>query len=650
MSEHPSVAIIGMAGRFPGADSVDELWRVLDEGRETVRTYTDAELIRAGVDPGLLAHPDYVKRGAHLRDVEYFDASFFGYTGREAELTDPQQRIFMEICQEALERAGHAPGTFDGPVGVIAGTRRSGYDNLLDRPEYDNVTDSFVREGNAPDALATKVAYRLDCTGPALTVQTYCSTSLVAVHLACQQLLDGECDMALAGGVALRLPQHTGYLHRAGATLSPDGRCRSFDADGNGLIFGDGAAVVVLRRLEDALEDGDTILGVIRASVVNNDGAQRAGYTAPGVSGQARAVREALAAADVRPQDVSYVETHGAGTPLGDGVEFTALTQAFGTDRRGVCAIGSVKSNVGHLDSASGVTALIKTVLALGHRRIPASLHFDRPNPEIDFLDSPFYVAAQALDWEPVEGRRVAGVNSLGIGGTNAHVIVEEAPEPVSGPTAGAEHLFVWSARSRAALDLATDDLRRYLEDHPDTAPADIAYTLQNGRQSYRHRRMLVAADAETAAAAIAEGRYGEGEAVPSGESRVTVPYPGSGPLADLGNRWLAGRTAGFDALYAGEARRRLPLPTHPMIRKRHWPDTDPVEEQAPMAAPAETAVPAPLPEATTADDPTEDDTMKDLLLAELRNIVAARFKMEPDDLDAHVPFSWRWARTRFSC
>ncbi|AQU69570.1 non-ribosomal peptide synthetase [Streptomyces niveus] len=643
MSEHPSVAIVGMAGRFPGADGVDELWRVLDEGQETVRTYVDAELVRAGVDPDTVAHPDYVKRGAHLRDVEYFDAAFFGYTGREAELMDPQQRIFLEICHEAMERSGYGPGTFDGPVGIVAGTRRSGYQDLLDRPEYDNVTDTFVKAGNEPDALVTKVAYKLDCTGPALTVQTYCSTSLVAVHLACQQLLDGESDIALAGGVALRLPQHTGYLYQRGGTLSKDGRCRSFDAEGSGLVFGDGAGVVVLRRLEDALADGDTVLAVIRGSAVGNDGAQRAGYTAPGVAGQARTVREALAAADVSATDIGYVETHGAGTPLGDGVEFKALTQAFGTDRRAVCGIGSVKSNTGHLDSASGVTALIKTVLSLRHRRIPASLHFDRPNPEIDFVNSPFYVCARAADWEPIGGRRLAGVNSLGIGGTNAHVIVEEAPEPVASPTTAREHLFVWSARSREALDLLTDDLRGHLEDHGEVNPADVAYTLQRGRQALRHRRMLVAADLDAVIDALAEGRYTQGEVGPSATERTGTPA-GAGPLAVLGANWLSGDAVDWTALYAGESRRRLPLPTHPMIRKRYWPETGPVATAPsaapapplPLSAPAESAAPtAPTP----IDGPTEDTTMRDLLLDELRTIVASRFKMAAEDLDAHVPF-----------
>ncbi|WP_406378531.1 amino acid adenylation domain-containing protein [Streptomyces sp. NBC_01618] len=642
MNDHPSIAVVGMAGRFPGADSVAELWRLIEEGQEAVRTYSDAELLRAGADPDAIRGPNWVKRGSHLRDVEYFDAAFFGYTGREAELMDPQQRIFLEVCHEALEDAGHGPGTFDGAVGVYAGTRRSGYQDLLDRPEYDNVTDSFVKQGNEPDALVTKVAYKLDCTGPAFTVQTFCSTSLVAVHLACQQLLDGECDLALAGGVALRLPQHVGYRYQEGGTLSPEGRCRPFDADGNGLIFGDGAAVVVLRRLEDALEDGDNVLAVIRGSVINNDGARRAGYTAPGVSGQARAVREAILAAAVDASMIGYVETHGAGTPLGDSVELAALTAAFDTDLRGVCAIGSVKSNVGHLDSASGVTALIKTVQALRHRTIPASLHFDVPNPELDFLNSPFHVSTESSEWHPIDGRRIAGVNSLGIGGTNAHVIVEEAPAAASAPTGAGEHLFVLSAKTPEALDLAAGALRRFLEDHPEVPTADIAFTLQRGRQAYRHRRWWIASHNEDAALALAEGRYHGSDSVRAGAEPPAVPPTGTDPLSRLGAAWLAGDRIDWTTLYRGERRRRVSLPTHPMLRKRHWPETEPAQPPTPTA-PAPVSAVAPAEHTDTEDAAVavqnEDVSMNSLLLDELRTLVAARFKIHPDELDDSVPF-----------
>jgi glutamate-1-semialdehyde aminotransferase/3-oxoacyl-(acyl-carrier-protein) synthase/acyl carrier protein len=619
MSEESSIAIVGMAGRFPGCADVGSFWVALAEGRETVTDYLDPELLQAGVDPVLLADGNYVKRGCHLSNIEYFDAAFFGYTGREAELMDPQQRIFLEICHEALEGSGHGPGTFDSAIGVYAGTRRSGYNDLLTGSQYDNVTDDFVKAGNEPDALATKVAYKLDCTGPALTVQTYCSTSLVAVHLACQQLLDGECDMALAGGIALRIPQHVGYLHRPGGTLSRDGRCRSFDIEANGLIFGDGAGVVVLRPLAEALADGDTVLAIIRGSAVTNDGALRAGYAAPGVAGQARAVREAMRAAGVTATDISYVETHGAGTPLGDSIEIKALSRAFDTGQRGYCAVGTVKPNVGHLDCAAGITGLIKTVLALRHRVIPPTLNFNVPNPEINLIDTPFFVSAESTPWEPISGRRIAGVSSLGIGGTNAHVIVEEAGMADSSPSAAIAHLFVWSAKSREALDLATQNLRRFLEDHAALNPADVAFSLRAGRRADPYRRMLIAADCAAAARALRRQEYTDGGRrgdTDPGDS----PRPPGDTLEGLGRRWLRGETVDWTTLYAGEARRRVPLPTHPMMRQRRWP--------APSAA-GEPGTP----------NTTRQEHIVDALLQELIAIVADRFKMQPGELDPEVPF-----------
>ncbi|MEV6007950.1 aminotransferase class III-fold pyridoxal phosphate-dependent enzyme [Streptomyces sp. NPDC051976] len=644
MNQETSIAVVGMAGRFPGSDSPDAFWTALDEGKEAVRDYSDLELERAGVPPALLADPDYVKRGSHLRHIDQFDAAFFGYTGREAEIMDPQQRIFLEICQEALEGAGHAPGTYKGAVGVYAGTRRSGYGDLLNGPEYDNVTDEFIKASNEPDALATKTAYKLDCTGPAFTVQTYCSSSLVAVHLACRQLLGGECDMALAGGVALRVPQHTGYLWRPGGTRSGDGRCRPFDADANGLIFGDGAGVVVLRPLEDALADGDTVLAVIRGSALTNDGAQRAGYAAPGVAGQARAVREALEAAEVDPADVSYVETHGAGTPLGDSVEIKALSQAFATgpaNGRGYCAIGSVKANVGHLDCAAGITGLIKTVLALRHRRIPASLNFRVPNPEIGLIDSPFYVAAESADWEPSAGRpRIAGVSSLGIGGTNAHVVLQEAAEVPDEPSPARRHLFVLSAKSPEALDEATVALRRHLDDHPGLNPADVAFTLQRGRQAHRYRRMLVARDRVEAARALRRATYRDGDAMAGDE-----PLLSGDVLEDMGSRWLAGRSVDWSLIYPGERRRRVPLPTHPMLRKRYWPEAPAAPAEAapppvPMPEPSRPAAHAPSESPSpSVVDPKSEEQSVDPLLPELIAIVAERFKVAPEDLDPEVPF-----------
>ncbi|MEV0382604.1 aminotransferase class III-fold pyridoxal phosphate-dependent enzyme, partial [Nonomuraea sp. NPDC050643] len=606
------IAIIGMAGRFPGADSVEALWRILDEGRDAVTDYSDAECLAAGVAPELVAHPDYVKSGAHLRGAGMFDATFFGYTGREAELMDPQQRIFLEVCHEALEESGHGPTTFSGPVGVYGGPRSSDYTRLLTGPEYCDVAADFAKAANAPDGLTTKVAYKLDLTGPALTIQTACSTSLVAVHLACQQLLDGECDMALAGGVSLRLPQHAGYLYREGGTLSRSGRCRSFDAAADGLIFGDGAAVVVLRRLSDALADGDRILAVIRGSAVNNDGARRAGYAAPGLMGQARAIREAILVAGLESTDVTYVEAHGAGTPLGDRVEFNALMRAFDTDERGFCALGSVKANVGHLDCAAGVTGLIKTVLAIRYGRIPGNPQLRSPNPELNLIESPFYLAAERTDWHPPSGKRIAGVSSLGIGGTNVHVVVAEPPvppPPLRSPAG--RHLVVLSARSPEALEQASDDLRRYLEEHADADPADVAFTLQTGRQAHRHRRAVLADGCAGAARALRDGDFVT--------DSTTLPRH----LADLVDGWLSGREVSWQPLHAGRSRRRLALPTHPMFRRHYWPVT-PAEQ-------AESPAPAGLPE--------EETKTMDAFLVELTTLVAARFKVDPALLDPDVPF-----------
>lgn len=550
-----AIAVTGMSGRFPGAGGVEELWRILDEQRDTVSDYTEAELLGAGAAPELVRHPDHVASGAHLAGIGLFDAGFFGFTTHEADSTDPQQRILLEVCHEALERAGHAPGTFRGRVGVCAGRRPSDYDALPGGVAYRGDRSGIAE---APDDLAQRIARSLGCTGPALTLRTG-STSLAAVHLACRHLLDGVCDMALAGGVALRLPQHTGYLHREGGPLTPTGRCRPFDADGDGLIFGDGAAAVVLRRLSDALADGDPVLAVIRGSAMHHDGDRRAAPAAPGLDGPARVVREAMAAAGLEATDLSYVEAHAAGVPPADRAEVRALTEAFATGRRGFCALGSVKANVGHLDTAAGLTGLIKTVLAIQHRRIPGTPHFRRPHPELDLVNGPFHIAAESMPWSPDSGRRIAGVNALG--DTPVHVVLEEPPEVPHDPSpVPRQHLFVWSAHSAEALEAATVDLRRFLEDNADAEPADVAFTLYSGRRAYRHRRAVLADGCVTAARAIRDRRW------------LSVP-PASLPpaLREPATAWLRGAEVDWTPVYAGESRRRLRLPTHPMRRRHHW-------------------------------------------------------------------------------
>ena len=505
--EDRDIAILSMAGRFPGARNIDQFWENLRAGRETISFFTDEELIAAGTDPELLRDPNYVRARPVLEGVEMFDAAFFAYTPRDAELMDPQHRIFLECAWEAMELAGYDSERFDGLVGVYAGGSISAYmANIYSNPELVESVGTFpILIGNEKDAITTKVSYKLNLRGPSLAVQTFCSTSLVAVHLACQALINGECDMAMAGGVSVILPQVSGYLFQEGGIGSRDGHIRAFDAGASGIVFGNGVGIVVLKRLSEALADGDPILGVIKGTAINNDGSVKAGYTATSVAGQSDVVSAVLEMTGIDPETIGYMEAHGTGTPLGDPIEMAALTRAFRahTGRRGFCPIGSVKTNVGHLDRAAGISGLIKAVLALHHKEIPSSLYFETPNPNIDFEDCPFYVNTGLREW-PSDGRpRRAGVNSLGLGGTNAHAIVEEAPEiEPSGPSRPWQ-LVVLSAQSETALESAADRLAKHFEEHPDLDFADAAYTLQVGRKAMTHRRILVAVGLGDAAGAL---------------------------------------------------------------------------------------------------------------------------------------------------
>ncbi|MEP0883297.1 SDR family NAD(P)-dependent oxidoreductase [Trichocoleus sp. ST-U3] len=488
------IAIIGMSGRFPGAKNVEEFWQNLHAGVESISVFTNEELIDAGITPGLLDNLNHVKAGAVLEDVEFFDASFFGFNPKEAEMTDPQHRVFLECAWEALENAGYDTQRCESRIGVYAGASLNNYLSFNLNRDQIGSADSFQKLiSNDKDFLTTRVSYKLNLKGPSLTVQTACSTSLVATTLACQSLLNYQCDMALAGGVSIRVPQKTGYLYQEGGILSPDGHCRAFDADAQGTIIGNGVGVVVLKRLEDAIASGDCIQAVIKGSAINNDGSEKVGYTAPSVNGQADAIAEALALAGVDPETITYIETHGTGTVLGDPIEITALSNVFGanTEKKNFCAIGSVKTNIGHLDAAAGVTGLIKTVLALKHKLIPPSLNFKQPNPEIDFANSPFYVNTKLTEWKASTPRR-AGVSSLGIGGTNAHVVLEEAPTIKASGSSRPWQLVVLSAKTESALETATANLAAHLKQHPDLNLADVAYTLQVGRRAFEHRRILV--------------------------------------------------------------------------------------------------------------------------------------------------------------
>ena len=527
------IAIVGMAGRFPGARSVEQLWENVCAGLDTVTFFRDAEL-----DPtlpaSLRADPAYVKARGILDDVDLFDAPFFGASPREAEMLDPQQRVLLELAWEALERAGHVPERFAGAIGVFAGKHFDSYydENVRTRPDLiERYGELNTMIANDKHFVATHIAHKLDLTGPALSVHSACSTSLVAVCQAVHSLRLGECDLALAGGASITVPVRSGYLYQEGGMLSSDGHCRPFDAQASGTTFSDGAALLVLRRLDDALADGDAIYGIIRGVALNNDGARRASFTAPSVPGQAAVIRRALADACVEPRSISYVETHGTGTPLGDPIEIEALTRAFraGTADQGFCAVGSVKSNVGHLVIAAGATGLIKTALALHHRKLPPTAHFERPNPRIPFEGSPFFVQARLAEWLAGAGPRRAGVSSFGVGGTNAHVIVEEAPPVPATAAARAKQLLVLSARTASALDAATGRLRDHLRRGEDPL-ADVAFTLQTGRQAFAHRRFLVAEDAADATAALdPAARRLQTRHHTGGEPAAIFMFPGQG-------------------------------------------------------------------------------------------------------------------------
>ncbi|WP_437852408.1 amino acid adenylation domain-containing protein [Sorangium sp. So ce363] len=500
-----AIAIIGMAGRFPKARSVEALWSMLEDGVEGIAFYSSDELKALGVESELIGSPRFIPAAGLLEDVMCFDAAFFGYSPQEAVLMDPQQRVFLECAWEAMESAGYNPLAYPKPIGVFAGSDAPSYwiERVGPPPAAPNSEHYRIYTGNVTDSLTTRVAYKLGLRGPAVSVMTACSTSLVAVHLGCQSLLTRESDMVLAGGVGILSPRRIGYLHEEGAVTSPDGHCRPFDAEPSGIVASNGVGLVVLKRLKDALDDGDTIHAVIRGSAVTNDGALKVGYTAPSLEGQIETVTRAHAAAGVSPESITYVEAHAAGTRLGDSIEVAALSRVFrkATDQVGFCALGSVKSNLGHLRAAAGVTGLIKAALALEHELIPATLHFRRPSPEIDLASSPFFVNAAPRAWKRGGAPRRAAVSAFGIGGTNAHAVVEEAPERApSGPSRRCQ-LLVVSAKTSAALERSTDRLAEHLRRAPESSLADVAFTLQRGRVPFAHRRAVVCADPASGAA-----------------------------------------------------------------------------------------------------------------------------------------------------
>ncbi|MEV5820363.1 amino acid adenylation domain-containing protein [Micromonospora haikouensis] len=577
------IVVVGLAGRFPGAPDPATFWWNLCAGVDAIHDHTDEELAALGIGPRLLADPRHVRAAGRLDDVADFDADFFAFGAQEAARTDPQHRLFLETAWEALEDAGHDPSRFPGLVGVYAATSANRYFlfHLMDNPAVVGDVDPDDWEARLvgrqfTDHLPGQVAYRLGLTGPALAVQSACSSSLVAVCVAAQSLADYQCDIALAGGVNVTWPR---YRHTPGGMASPDGRCRAFDESANGSGFGSGVGVVALRRLADAQADGDRIYAVLPGWAVTNDGADRAGFAVPGPSGQAAAVAGALAAAEVAPGEVRLIEAHGSGTPLGDALEVAALHEVYGGAAPAEsCALGSVKTNIGHLDAAAGIAGLIKAVLAVQHGVIPPNLHFTRPHPEIDLAGGPFYVPTKARDW-PQAARRVAGVSSFGLGGTNAHVVVEQPPpvEPPAAPDAVA-HLLPVSARTPVALRAALRRLRQHLAG-ASPALAEVAATLALGRREFGCRAAVVATDLAAALAGLDELLAAAGPEelpaagpaeLPAADARVAGP---DGELRELALDWVAGRDVDWAALHPEGGVRRTGLPTYPFQRQRHWID-----------------------------------------------------------------------------
>lgn len=564
--EVETVAIVGMAGKFPGAANIDEFWQNILAGKASITRFDEKELLENGISQAELNNPNYVKTKGWLAEADCFDAEFFGYTPREAELMDPQHRVLLETVYAALEDVGCNPMTFEGDIGVFASASQNSYllrhlaqdTTLLNDANYYQVV-----LGNGNDFLATRISYKLNLRGPAQTIQTGCSSSLVAVHYACQSLLNYECDVAVVGGVSITTPLKSGYLYKKEGIASPNGQCRPFDAEANGTLPGNGCGVVVLKRLSDARENQDRIYANIKGSAINNDGNNKVGYTAPSVSGQAKAIQMAQAVANVAPSSIHYIEAHGTGTRMGDPIEIAGLVRAFGKqEKQQWCAIGSLKGNVGHLDAAAGVAGLMKTALSLYHQTIPPSGNFSSANPDIDFEHSPFFVNSEARSWTRDKTPRRAGVSAFGIGGTNAHAILEEELQPLV-QSDQEWHLLPISAKTPAALAELREQFIKYLETHPDLNLANAAYTLQTRRMTHAERSILICRK-ET--------------------GKIQI-----GAIDDLlaeqqvyAKAWLSGEEV-TSALSNNSALSVTTLPTYPFARIVHWL---PVKYPAPIASP----------------------------------------------------------------
>jgi phthiocerol/phenolphthiocerol synthesis type-I polyketide synthase E len=491
------IAVIGMELRAPGAKNVDEFWENICEGIESLTYFSDEELLAAGVPKEDIEDENYIKCGFVLDDIKSFDAPFFGFTPKEASLTDPQQRILLESAWKLLERSGYASNEYDSDIGVFVGTSMSKYllKNIMSNYNLDTAKD--IRQiwmGNDGNFASTIISYKHNLKGPSVNVQTACSTSLTAVALACQSLLNYQCDMAIAGGCSIELPHNVGYKYQSGEVLSKDGHCRPFDKNGSGTLPGSGCALVMLKRLNDAIRDSDNIICIIKGFAYNNDGNAKVGFTAPSVEGERKAIKYAQVLSEVEEDTITYVETHGTATPLGDPVEIRALAEAFreGTDKKQFCALGAVKANIGHLDCAAGTAGLIKTCLMLQHKKLVPLINFKEENPSLNLKDSPFYINTELKDWEPECGVRRAGVSSFGIGGTNVHVVLEEAVDERTFSSKKNYHLLTWSARTKTSFDRIKKQLVEFLENNKENDYRNLLYTMNVGRKKMQYRGSIV--------------------------------------------------------------------------------------------------------------------------------------------------------------
>ncbi len=530
------IAIIGMSGRFPGARDLRAFWHNLQGGVDSIGHFSEEELIASGLFPiDVIRHPDFIAAKGVLEDADMFDAAFFGISPREAELMDPQHRLLMECAWHALEDSGYDSDRYPGRISAFTSTGLNTYMafNICSHPGLAQRVGGFhLSICNDKDFVATRIAYAMNLKGASLNVSTACSSSLVSVHFACQHLLTQQSDITIVGAVSVHFPQKVGHVYEAGAAYSPDGLCRPFDATKSGLIDGSGVAAVVLKRLDDAVADGDTIYAVIKGTAVNNDGRNKVGYTAPSIEGQADVISEAMEMAGVEPDTISYVEAHGTATPLGDPIEVAGLTQAYRrrTKRTGFCGLGSVKSNIGHADTAAGLAGLMKVVLGMQHGQMAPSVHYKAPNPELHIEQSPFYVVGELKDW-PRTGNhpRRAGLSSFGVGGTNAHAVIEEAPAQAQGSVSRLDQLLVLSAKSPTALQHAIKDLHAHLKSHPQVSLADVAHTLQVGRRQFNRRAVVSARTVDEALAGLSDVKRLKTASVDDDGTAVAFMFPGQG-------------------------------------------------------------------------------------------------------------------------